>query len=336
MSSPPESPISKNLAVDVARESAQRFADFQKGMAIYLQADVPEWQSSAQMSATSRQMSATPQQMSANVGNSRLLDYGGEGEVVLLVPSLINRANILDLSRELSLARKLSEGAHVYLLDWGDAEADFGLEDYAARLSYFAQTIAQPGDHVHLVGYCMGGLVALRASLDFAPKSITLLATPWDFDYMRSNAAGLLDSVRSIPSNLIPPQILQNMFFSIAPWRVLNKFAELPRMATAAQAKFCLIEKWANDGVALPKKLLLDCLENWIGNGDLGFSLAEISTPVFAACPMNDKIVPLSSSTVVADELGSCEVKQYDCGHIGLVVKDLIVDDVFSWINSNK
>ena len=55
-------------------------------------------------------------------GTTRVLAFGGEasGAPVLLVPSLINRAYILDLTAQRSFARYLRErGLRPYLLDWG-------------------------------------------------------------------------------------------------------------------------------------------------------------------------------------------------------------------------
>ena len=54
-------------------------------------------------------------------GSTRLLDYGsGGGRPVLVVPSLINRAYILDLAEDKSLLRFLArEGLRPLLVDWG-------------------------------------------------------------------------------------------------------------------------------------------------------------------------------------------------------------------------
>jgi hypothetical protein len=98
---------------------------------------------------------------------SRLLDYGGAGPAVLFIPSLINRAYILDLMEGGSALRWLSgEGLHPYLLDWGwpgEVERHFTLTDYiAGRLERALAMIPGP---VILAGYCMGGLLALAAAL---------------------------------------------------------------------------------------------------------------------------------------------------------------------------
>ena len=67
-------------------------------------------------------------------GSSSLRDYGGIGPAVLFVPSLINKAYILDLSEQQSLLRWLAgQGVNPWLLDWGhpgDLERSFSLDDY--------------------------------------------------------------------------------------------------------------------------------------------------------------------------------------------------------------
>ena len=116
-------------------------------------------------------------------GESRLLDYGAAAApAVLFVPSLVNRAQVLDLMRGRSLMRFLAaEGIRPLLLDWGwpgQAERHFTLTDYiAGRLE--RALLALPGPVV-LVGYCMGGLLALAAALRRPDRvrALGLLATP--------------------------------------------------------------------------------------------------------------------------------------------------------------
>ena len=130
-------------------------------------------------------------------GGSRLLDYraarppeGGNGEAPLLVvPSLINRAYILDLNAKASLLRWLAgRGFAPFLLDWGAPGPDergYGLSDYVAgRLERaLDHLLALCGRRPQVIGYCMGGLLALalasRRGGDLT--SLALLAAPWDF-----------------------------------------------------------------------------------------------------------------------------------------------------------
>ena len=62
-------------------------------------------------------------------GAARVLDYGGDGPSVLFVPSLVNRAYILDLMPGQSMMRWFAgRGVRPLLLDWGwpgAAERDF-------------------------------------------------------------------------------------------------------------------------------------------------------------------------------------------------------------------
>src|SRR5579862_3653767 len=101
-------------------------------------------------------------------GTTRLLDYGPpDGLPVLVIPSLITRAYILDLASGQSLLRYLaSEGLRPMLVDWGAPEAEergFGLSDYIARRLEPAAEVArdEAGAVPIVIGYCMGGLLAL-------------------------------------------------------------------------------------------------------------------------------------------------------------------------------
>src|SRR3546814_6860749 len=86
---------------------------------------------------------------------------------VLVVPSLINRAYVLDLTAERSLLRWLAaHGLRPLLLDWGRPgaeERDFTLTDYiAGRLERALDALrAEEAAPPVLLGYCMGGLLAL-------------------------------------------------------------------------------------------------------------------------------------------------------------------------------
>lgn len=73
-------------------------------------------------------------------GTTRLLDYGttskgaANGPPLLIIPSLINRSYIVDLTERRSLMRYLAaRGFRPLLVDWGETgevERDFTLDDY--------------------------------------------------------------------------------------------------------------------------------------------------------------------------------------------------------------
>ncbi len=87
---------------------------------------------------------------------------------MVLVPSLINRAAILDLRPGQSLVEHLlGAGLDVYSVDWGEpsaADAHLDLKAYALRLLPSALQAARresAAASVHVFGYCLGGTLAL-------------------------------------------------------------------------------------------------------------------------------------------------------------------------------
>ena len=103
-------------------------------------------------------------------GNTRLLDYGATHRIarvrrtraVLVVPSLINRWEVLDLTAEKSLLRAMAAaGLRPYLVDWGtpnDEERRFDTTAYVARLERALAFVAKRARRAPAVmGYCMGG-----------------------------------------------------------------------------------------------------------------------------------------------------------------------------------
>jgi len=106
-------------------------------------------------------------------GTTQLLDAGRDstGLAVLIVTSLINRYYVLDLLPERSFLRHLARyGLRPLVIDWGahgDEGLHFDLTDYVAgRLeSALAAATRLAGAPIGVVGYCMGGLLALALAL---------------------------------------------------------------------------------------------------------------------------------------------------------------------------
>ncbi|MGB1006082.1 MAG: alpha/beta fold hydrolase, partial [Thalassobaculaceae bacterium] len=139
-------------------------------------------------------------------GPARLLDYAPDatGPTLLVVPSLINRAYIVDLQAERSFVRWLAaRGFRPLVLDWGAPDATsraFTLTDVIAGRLESALTRARTlaGRPVTLVGYCMGGTlaVALAQRRPDAVAALVCMAAPWDFTADAPAAAGLLTLAR--------------------------------------------------------------------------------------------------------------------------------------------
>lgn len=280
-------------------------------------------------------------------GGSRLLDYGnGRGRPILFVPSLVNRAYVLDLSEKRSLLRWLAgEGFRPLLLDWGapgEAERAFGLSDYiAGRLTRALQAACRSASCLAMpaVGYCMGGLLA-TALAQLRPRQVSglvLMATPWDFHGQagpgpRAIAAmsRLLDPWLAIWGQL-PVDLLQAFFSGLDPLLALPKFSKFGRLAGSGKAdEFVALEDWLNDGVPLAAPVARECLAGWYGDNTPHRGTWEVDgspirperldLPNLHLVPSRDRIVPPASALALADSMRNAEVLEPPLGHIGMVV----------------
>ena len=275
-------------------------------------------------------------------GESRLLDYGGppDGRPVLFVPSLVNRAYILDLAEGRSMLRHLAARHRVLLLDWGwpgAAERGFTLTDYiAGRLERAIAAIGQP---ITLAGYCMGGLLAIAAAQrrpDLV-QALVLLATPWDFHAADPQAAGKLAALLPwleplmAPTNRLPIDALQTLFALLDPASIAGKYAGFARIDPDSPRahQFVAIEDWLNDGVPLAGPVARECLAGWYGANTpatLAWRVAgepidpaRLAVPAFVAIPARDRIVPPESAAPLAALIPGATVHSPAAGHVGMV-----------------
>jgi polyhydroxyalkanoate synthase len=276
---------------------------------------------------------------------SRLLDYGGTGPSVLFVPSLINRAYILDLMADASMLRWLSgQGLHPYLLDWGwpgEIERQFSLTDYiAGRLE--RALAASPGPVV-LAGYCMGGLLslaaALRAQATGAGKltGLALLATPWDFHAADPEGAKRIgETVPAMEammqfSGTLSIDALNTLFAMIDPHGVGDKYRDFAAQdKTQARARrFVAMEDWLADGVPLAAPVAREAIGGWYGNNTpsrnqwrvagQAVDPARLELPAFCAIPARDRLVPAVSAHALASRLPRATIIEPAAGHVGMV-----------------
>jgi poly(3-hydroxyalkanoate) synthetase len=285
-------------------------------------------------------------------GSSRLLDHaaggaaGAAGPAVLFIPSLVNRAAVLDLLPEASLLRFLAAaGVRPLLLDWGAPgalERGFSLTDYiAGRLeAALAAAVQATGGPVVLVGYCMGGLLALAAALrrpDWV-SALGLLATPWDFHAAgvaeAQALAGLLPALEPLlaAAGALPVDALQAIFASLDAGAIADKYREFAGLdpGSAQARRFVALEDWLNDGVALAAPVAREALGGWYGANTPARGTwrvagqvvdpAALRMPAFLAVPKRDRIVPPCSAEALAAALPpGAVVHQAAAGHIGMV-----------------
>lgn len=302
----------------------------------------------------------------ATYGAAQLLDYQGPANsaapLVLVVPSLINKAHILDLLPDRSFLRGLAKTHNVWLLDWGTPGADeqtYSVDDYLAKvllpaLNDAARAAQSAGRKVVVMGYCMGGLLAMAAAAlrpDQVDK-LVLLATPWDFTgYPLSTRFGLMQWTNALLPWLASGQMLtvdhiQTLFTLLQPFAVYDKYK---KVATAGcDTLFAAVEDWLNDGVPLPPKVAYTCLHDWFqmnttANGqwrvlDQPVLPQNISCPTLVVVPAKDQVVPAAVASPLGSALPNVTVHNVPYGHIGMIVSQRaeaeVLPAVASWLGS--
>jgi len=280
-------------------------------------------------------------------GSARILDYGTgpNGQPVLFVPSLINRAYVFDLRQGGSAMRWLAaHGVRPLLLDWGaptEAERAFTLTDYVAgRLERaLIATNRALGRGPVLAGYCMGGLLAVAAAQrrpDLV-NGLVLLAVPWDFHSpdasrarMTAQTLGFLEPLLDL-HGVLPVDFLQALFALLDPWSIGEKYRRFALMDHDGEAalSFVAMEDWLNDGVPLAAPVARACLSEWYGEnaparlqwriaGDV-VDPGQVMQSAFVAIPSRDRLVPPESARALAACLPHAMVHEPHAGHIGMV-----------------
>lgn len=306
-------------------------------------------------------------------GNTCLLDYGRThpaarrrgARAVLVVPSLINRWEVLDLTAEKSLLRAMAAaGLRPYLVDWGtpdDTERGFGTTEYVARLERALGFVMKRARRAPAVmGYCMGGTlsVALAARRPRRVAGLALLAAPWDFHADRTGQAFLLSAgplLAEMADRLgeLPVDVLQTLFWSLDPWLAVKKFGRFLGLDQEGDhaREFVLLEDWLNEGTPLAGPTARECLVGWYGDNQPGQGRwlvggkrivpSKINVPSLVLIPSGDRIVPpLSAAALATPGQGLRRATRIDVplGHIGMVVsgraRDLCWTPLIDWLGA--
>ncbi len=294
-------------------------------------------------------------------GTTRLLDYsepGAAGTPVLVVPSLVNRSYVLDLTPKRSLVRHLrAKGLRPYLVDWdepGPEERDFGLDDYVAdRLSGMLDAVTARAGRPALLGYCMGGLltVALSALRPADVLGHVLMAVPWDFHRPYCLAAAPLQTLREPVERMLgqmgelPGDALQMLFALQDPGAVERKFRQFRhvKQTSAAARRFTALEDWANDCVPLTAKVTRETFFGWYGDNLPGRNLWQVAGqtveprklkhPALVVVPSRDRIVPAESALPLADALTNGRRLIVEGGHVGMLIGARAVSGIYAPIS---
>lgn len=299
-------------------------------------------------------------------GTTLLRDYRATPDAnaprVLVIPSLINRYYILDLAPDSSFLADLARrGMAPFVVDWdapGSDEQGFDLTRYiAGRLEGALDAVRrQPGGPIMVVGYCMGGMLALALALRRQAdlSGLICLATPWDFHAEGEIQARVIGELGRHLDPLfqalgeMPVDLLQSFFAALDPLSILAKFrrfGEFPAESESA-ARFVALEDWLNDGVGLAAPVARECLGRWYGENtpprgqwliDNAPVMPEaLDLPALAMVPAGDRIVPPNSALGLAQKLKRGETLLPAAGHIGMMVgggaRAKVWDPMDAWI----
>jgi len=272
-----------------------------------------------------------PKMEVARVGGASLRDHGGSGPAAVLVPSLINPPRILDLDQEVSLTGAIARmGRRALLLDWGDAEAREELSVAGHIEELLLPLLRGIGEPIALIGYCLGGTMAIAAANLVETECVVSLASPWHFSrYPEASRQALADmwrhsegAARSLGA--LPMEVLQAAFWSLDPKRTVRKFAEFGRLdpGGADARRFIELEEWANEGEALPYPAAKELIEELFGK-DLpgsgewrvgGKAMSDrLDVSALHVTASRDRIAP-ESTAPAGQTVGIAS------GHVGMIV----------------
>jgi polyhydroxyalkanoate synthase len=283
-----------------------------------------------------------PRRVLWQAGSAQLVDFGGQGRPLLVLPSLINRADVLDLLPRRSLLAHLSSvGVRPLLLDWGvpaGSELRLTIADHVHDRAAAAldAALATTGERPILLGYCLGGLLAtaLAAAREADLAGLALLATPWSFRHAPPPAPPPPCVTSSLIATLgcAPVDLLQGFFAGLDPLAIIRKYARFGDLdpADPAAELFVAIEDWLNDGVPLAGPVAQECLLDWYGAdlpgrglwapGGVAVRPERLTLPTLIAAPTKDRIVPVAAALALARHLPQAEVLRPAAGHVSMVV----------------
>jgi polyhydroxyalkanoate synthase len=271
-----------------------------------------------------------PRPIAAQIGGAALRDHGGSGAPVVLIPSLINPPNILDLDEDASLAAPIADGRHVLLLDWGPAadRTNLSIGEHVDQL--LVPLLGALGEAAALVGYCLGGTMAIAAANRVKVERVATLAAPWHFAaYPDSSRAALVDlwnGVHAAADTLgrLPMEVLQAAFWALDPERTVAKFAHFAKLDpdSIEARRFVTLEDWANEGEPLPLPAARELIEDLFG-ADLpgsgrwmvgGGAVSDaLDVPALHFTAADDRIAP----AVTAPDGPTQAIPS---GHVGMIV----------------
>ncbi len=282
---------------------------------------------------------------------------------VLLVPSLVNKSKIMDLTRERSFVRWLAgQGINAYLLDWGNVAEQDALSSIEsvimnALLPALHGIAEREEQKISALGYCMGGtlLAGALSQRQDGVKGFIALATPWDFQAgqgrLRAHIAAGAGAAFSMMArkHVLPAAHIQALFAGLDPALMVHKFARFATLDDAhKEALFVATEDWLNDGLDLPEGVAEGFMSGWaLANKPAAgqwmldgkpVTPKNIDIPSLVVSSRRDKLVEFESAYTLYNALPHALHHDPECGHIGMMAGSKSITNVWqpiaNWIKA--
>lgn len=244
-------------------------------------------------------------------------------EPILIIPAWIMKYYILDLLPQNSLVNWLTQQGHtVFIISWRNPDSKdrhLGLDDYykiGAMAAIDAVSRAIPKAKMHLMGYCLGGTLAMLTAAAMAKreddriKSLTLLAAQGDFTEAGELLLFITKSEVSFLKNMMWEKGYLDTKHMAGSFQMLRSYDLIwSKMVQdymhGEQRGMIALMAWNADATRMPYKMHSEYLEKLFLNNDFAagrFSIdgepvapRNIQVPAFAVSTEKDHVAPWKS-----------------------------------------
>ena len=244
-------------------------------------------------------------------------------EPVLIIPAWIMKYYILDLLPQNSLVNWLTQQGHtVFIVSWlnpGSEDRNLGMDDYyrlGAMAAIDGVSKAVPNTKIHLMGYCLGGTLAMITAAAMAKnkdnriKTLTLLAAQGDFTeagelllFITKSEVSFLKSMMWEQGYLDTKQMAGSFQMLRSYDLIWSKMVQDYMHGT--QRGMIALLAWNADATRMPYKMHSEYLEKLFLNNDFAegrFTIEghhivaeNIHTPAFVVSTEKDHVAPWKS-----------------------------------------
>ena len=244
-------------------------------------------------------------------------------EPILMLPAWIMKYYILDLLPQNSLVNWLVQQGHtVFIVSWlnpGSEDRDLGMDDYyrmGAMAAIDAVSAAIPDTKIHLMGYCLGGTLAMITAATMAKngdkrlKTLSLLAAQGDFTeagelllFITKSEVSFLKSMMWEQGYLDTKQMAGSFQMLRSYDLIWSKMVQDYMHGT--QRGMIALLAWNADATRMPYKMHSEYLEKLFLNNDFAegrFAIEghhivaeNIHTPAFVVSTEKDHVAPWKS-----------------------------------------